>query len=148
VLALCSGLLCLLWVLVAGIALYPQPMSESALLLFGNQLRHIHTHILRVCSGRRLSLLLRGSSVLALYSGLLCLLWALVARIALNPQPVSGSASLLSGNQLRQAMILLAWICLGLAQAEAKRSLKAIVYKILRNSNCWVAARVFGSSIL
>ena len=41
-----------------------------------------------------------------------------------------GSASLLAGNQLRQAMILLAWNCRGLAQAESKRSLKAIVNKI------------------
>ena len=54
VLALYSGLLYLLWVLVAGIALFTQPVSESASLLPGNQLRHIHTHIfaslLRGCS--------------------------------------------------------------------------------------------------
>ena len=75
-------------------------------------------------------MLLRGSGVLALYNGLLCLLWVLVVGIALNPQPVSELASLLSGNQFRQAMILLAWNCRGLAQVESKRSLKAIVNKV------------------
>ena len=38
--------------------------------------------------------------------------------------------SFLSGYQLRQTMILLAWNCRGLAQAESKRSLKAIVNKV------------------
>ena len=33
-------------------------------------------------------------------------------------------------NQLRQAMILLAWNCWGLSRAESKRSLKAIVNKV------------------
>ena len=40
----------------------------------------------------RPSLLLSGSSLLSLYSGCFCLLWVLVVEIALNSQPVSGSA--------------------------------------------------------
>ena len=107
----------------------------------------------------RPSLLLSGSGLLSLYSGWFCLLWVLVVEIALNSQPVSGSAPhiglvgcscpceyqynhipfqkscrlsavFLSGYQLRQTMILLAWNCRGLAQAESKRSLKAIVNKV------------------
>ena len=61
----------------------------------------------------------------------------LVAGIALIPQPVSGSVPLIADSlpsflfviQLRQALILLAWLCRGLVQAESKRSLIAIVNK-------------------
>ena len=72
-----------------------------------------------------------------LVASMFCLLWALVAGIALFPQPVSGSVPLIVESlpsflfviQFRQALILLAWLCRGLVQAELKRSLIAIVNK-------------------
>ena len=73
-----------------------------------------------------------------LVASMFCLLWALVAGIALFPQPVSGSAPLIVESlpsflfviQFRQALILLAWLCRGLFQAVPKRSLIAIVNKV------------------
>ena len=72
-----------------------------------------------------------------LVASMFCLSWVLVAGIALIPQPVSGSAPLFVESlpyflfviQFRQALILLAWLCRGLVQAELKRSLIAIVNK-------------------
>ena len=86
--------------------------------------------------------LLREETIVApqwvwLVASVFCLSWVLVVGIALIPQLVSGSAPLIAEPlpsflfviQLRQALILLAWLCCGLVQAESKRSLIAIVNK-------------------
>ena len=72
-----------------------------------------------------------------LVASMFCLSWVLVAGIALIPQLVSGSTPLFAESlpyflfviQFQQALILLAWLCCGLVQAELKRSLIAIVNK-------------------
>ena len=86
--------------------------------------------------------LLREETIVApqwvwLVASVFFLSWVLVARIALIPQPVSGSAPLIAKFlpsflfviQLRQALIFLAWLCRGLVQVELKRSLITIVNK-------------------
>ena len=72
-----------------------------------------------------------------LVASVFCLSWVLVTGIALIPQPVNGSTPLIAESlpsflfviQFRQDLILLAWLCHGLVQAESKRSLIAIVNK-------------------